>query len=453
MGTVSSINHLSTTNQDKLFFHTKDMNSTDTASQEFVLRSGMSYGADSQESPGGFHSDTIDRTTGQIRIQSGEVSNWGGAGVCGDSTSGDVKIDTGTAVSLNGTAIQGKLKLGTGNDQGNTIEIGAGGSNDTIKLDGDITKIGKSTHTNGYYLKWDGNNSKAIWAAGGSGGSPAGSDEEIQYNNGGTMGSTDLIKITDTDEVELGGAAGTNAKFRLNSGSDLILEADTAGGSGGSSIGYLDSGSSDRMMLAVHSSNKVALCNRASNGTVEIRANDSNYGSSGEKTVATFKYDGITIRDNGETTSSTDTLRNVGGQLNFDGDIITRVKRVSLSVSEYQGLGTTSVELIAAPGGTNHIVIDNVLVKATSGSTGSETRMEDAYVGHVDGSTSQYFGYQKDFLRGMPTSSTYMRQFENNNGKISNTSTANRAVYLYSTGDFVGNISLEIAITYSVVRF
>jgi hypothetical protein len=169
MGTVSSINHLSTTNNTKLFFHTKDMNSTDTASQEFVIRSGMAYGTDSQESPGGIHSDTINRITGQVRIQSGGVANWGEAGACGDSTSGDVKIDTGLAVSLNGTATQGKLKLGTGNTLGNTIEIGAGGADDTIKLDGDIIKIGKSTHTDGYFLQWDNTNTKAVWAAGSGG--------------------------------------------------------------------------------------------------------------------------------------------------------------------------------------------------------------------------------------------------------------------------------------------
>jgi hypothetical protein len=288
---------------------------------------------------------------------------------------------------------------------------------------------------------------------GDGGGLPAGSDEEIQYNNNGVMGSTRLIKITDTDEVILGGAAGTNAEFRLNSGSDLILEADVAGGAGGSSIQYLDSSSADRLMLVVHNNNRVTLCNRASNGTVEIRANNSTLGSTGEKVIATFKYDGIVIEDNGETTPSGDTLRNVRGQLNFDGDMIPRVKKVSLSVSEYQNLGTTAIKLLDAPGAYNHIIINNVTVQATSGSTGSETRVENAYVGHISGSTSQYFSLHKDFLRGMPTSNTYVRQFENNNGKISDVSTDDRAIWLYSTGDFVGNISLEVAITYSVIKF
>ena len=87
---------------------------------------------------------------------------------------------------------------------------------------------------------------------------------------------------------------GSNSNLELNSGSDFILEADNDGGSGASSIQYPDAGGTNRIMLAANS-DVVILSNRASNGTVQIRANTSTAGGSGEVTVVTVEDDKVTI--------------------------------------------------------------------------------------------------------------------------------------------------------------
>ena len=87
---------------------------------------------------------------------------------------------------------------------------------------------------------------------------------------------------------------GSNSNVELNSGSDLVLEADNAGGSGSSSVQYLDAGGTNRIMLAANS-DVVILSNRAANGTVQIRANTSSAGGGGEVTVVTVEDDKVTI--------------------------------------------------------------------------------------------------------------------------------------------------------------
>jgi len=87
---------------------------------------------------------------------------------------------------------------------------------------------------------------------------------------------------------------GSNANINLNAGSDIVLEADNAGGSGASSIQYLDAGGVSRIILAANSDVAI-LSNRAANGTVQIRANTSSAGGGGEVTVATFEDDKVTI--------------------------------------------------------------------------------------------------------------------------------------------------------------
>ena len=87
---------------------------------------------------------------------------------------------------------------------------------------------------------------------------------------------------------------GSNSNFELNSGSDIVLGADVAGGTT-STIQYLDSGSDNRVMLAAYATDIVVLSNRASNGTVQIRANTSTAGSGGEVTVATFTDTEVTF--------------------------------------------------------------------------------------------------------------------------------------------------------------
>jgi hypothetical protein len=118
--------------------------------------------------------------------------------------------------------------------------------------------------------------------------SAGGSDTQVQFNDGNSFGGTDLITITDTDEITIGGPSGTNANILFNSGADLVLGADTAGGTS-STIQYLDSGSTARVMLGAYATNVVVLSNRAADGEVQIRANTSSAGGAGELIIATFK--------------------------------------------------------------------------------------------------------------------------------------------------------------------
>jgi hypothetical protein len=119
----------------------------------------------------------------------------------------------------------------------------------------------------------------------GGGGTPGGSDTQVQFNNSGAFGGTDLLKITGANELTIGG---TNTNTKLNAGADIILGADVAGGTT-STIQYLDSGSTERVMLGAYATDVVVLSNRAADGIVEIRANTSSAGSGGELTIATFK--------------------------------------------------------------------------------------------------------------------------------------------------------------------
>jgi len=75
--------------------------------------------------------------------------------------------------------------------------------------------------------------------------------------------------------------------------SNVIKFRGAAGGTGG--IQYLDSGGSLRYGLLFPGGNIVALCNRAANGVVQIRANTSSAGSAGEVVVAQFEDDKVVL--------------------------------------------------------------------------------------------------------------------------------------------------------------
>ena len=130
----------------------------------------------------------------------------------------------------------------------------------------------------------------------GGGGTPGGSDTQVQFNDSGSFGGTDLLKITGANELTIGG---TNTNTKLNAGADIILGADVAGGTS-STIQYLDSGSTNRVMLGAYATDIVVLSNRAANGVVQIRANTSTAGGSGELTIATFKDTSVDFLNDAE---------------------------------------------------------------------------------------------------------------------------------------------------------
>ena len=135
-----------------------------------------------------------------------------------------------------------------------------------------------------------------VITGGGGSGTPGGSDTEVQFNDSGAFNGTDLLKVTGANELTIGG---TNSNILFNSGADLVLGADTAGGTS-STIQYLDSGSTARVMLGAYATDVVVLSNRAADGEVQIRANTSAAGGAGELIIATFKDTSVDFLDAAE---------------------------------------------------------------------------------------------------------------------------------------------------------
>lgn len=82
---------------------------------------------------------------------------------------------------------------------------------------------------------------------------------------------------------------------KLNeSGASVFIENDSSigfrgtDGGGGQGITYEDSGAVQRFGILFPGSDTVVIANRASNGKVNIRANNSTAGTGGEKTIETF---------------------------------------------------------------------------------------------------------------------------------------------------------------------
>ena len=118
-----------------------------------------------------------------------------------------------------------------------------------------------------------------------------------------------IVDITDsTDSTDASGdtgalrcEGGASIAQRIWVGDDIVIENDakllmrgTAGGNNGG-ITYEDSGGSGRYAMFFPGSDVVAVSNRASNGTVQIRANTATAGSGGEVTVATFADTEVTF--------------------------------------------------------------------------------------------------------------------------------------------------------------
>ena len=123
-------------------------------------------------------------------------------------------------------------------------------------------------------------------------------DLQVNGNDIKDSGGNTIMSSDGSGVVTMAGGniavGGSNANLNMNSGSDIILEADNAGGGNTSTIQYLDAGGTNRIILGADSDVAI-LSNRASNGTVQIRANSSTAGGSGEVTVVTVEDDKVTI--------------------------------------------------------------------------------------------------------------------------------------------------------------
>jgi hypothetical protein len=212
---------------------------------------------------------------------------------------------------------------------GNASNIVNGKATTEVQINGIITKIGEGDPKEGDVLTWDDTLNRTEWVAPSGSGVPAGSDTQIQFNDSGSFGGnsdftynkingritastliiSNVLKLSGDTIKDSGGndiitsdgngvitmaeghisIGGLNANLELNNGSDIVLGADALGGSS-STIMYYDAGGAGRQFIRVDSTNKVVICNRATNGTVEIKANTSSAGGGGETDVVTFKY-------------------------------------------------------------------------------------------------------------------------------------------------------------------
>ena len=144
-------------------------------------------------------------------------------------------------------------------------------------------------------------------------------------HDAGVDGSANQLLTDDGDGTVTSEARLTFDGNDLSCGDNVILTSaagrvDFAGTAGGGfeAITYKDSAGTQRNALFFPGSNVVALSNRGSNGTVQIRANTSTAGSGGEVTAATF----------------TDTETTIAGGLTFDSVALTAVQTSSESFAD-----------------------------------------------------------------------------------------------------------------------
>ena len=104
---------------------------------------------------------------------------------------------------------------------------------------------GANYGTSGQVLTSGGSGSSVSWEDAGGGGTPAGSDREIQFNDSGSFGADSKLKWTATDQLQVGDGS---AAAEIYSGSDdLILRNSTAAAHSKITLAYDGSNSSIQM--------------------------------------------------------------------------------------------------------------------------------------------------------------------------------------------------------------
>jgi hypothetical protein len=137
----------------------------------------------------------------------------------------------------------------------------------------------------------------------------------LQMNNtGGSVGQFNIsgndLRINATSDLILqntGANVGIGTTVPVSAltigGATGILSFNGTHGGGGEGIQYEDSGGTLRYAVNFPGSDVVAISNRAANGVVQIRANTTTAGSSGEKTIAEFR-DNQVLFDQGSSTGN-----------------------------------------------------------------------------------------------------------------------------------------------------
>ncbi len=208
------------------------------------------------------------------------------------------------------------------------IRFGAVDADSVLTTDGNMTfRIDADNDETSQKFAFQNNASTEVASIDESGKLQIDGDLTVSGNDIKDSGGNSIISSDGSGVVTMAGGniavGGSNANLNMNSGSDIILEADNNGGSNTSTIQYPDSGGTNRIILGADSDVAI-LSNRAANGTVQIRANSSTAGGSGEVTVVTVEDDKVTISQDLDVT----------GNLTVNGSVNKSFQQFNLSFAD-----------------------------------------------------------------------------------------------------------------------
>ena len=193
-------------------------------------------------------------------------------------TSGNLHVDAATYTDATTSASATTASFATGSFEGGILAA----SNASVTTTDAATLYVRNAPTAGTNQTIS--NAYALWVDAGN----ARFDSDLSI--GGNLTITgDITSVG--DDVSVGD------NILLTSAAGQVQFHGTSGG-GNEGVTYKDSGGGNRYGLLFPGSNVVALANRASNGTVQLRANTSTAGSSGEVTQVTVEDDKVTVKDN-----------------------------------------------------------------------------------------------------------------------------------------------------------
>ena len=195
-------------------------------------------------------------TANQVSYWTSTTAQAGSTGLTYNPSTGDLTVggyvETGTKVTTpSGT----NLELVPGGASSGSIVIADGANGQislnpngtgTVKIDG--VEIDNTAIATGYVLKAT-STTAAGWEAESGGGSPGGSDTQIQYNNGGSFGGISSFTYDDTASSE---------KFVIEASSDQELVRITQTGSGDAFV-VEDAANPDSSRFAINNNGKVGI--------------------------------------------------------------------------------------------------------------------------------------------------------------------------------------------------
>ena len=204
-----------------------------------------------------------------------------------------------------------------------------------LYLEGTIRRLGKEA-SNGEVLSWSSATNQTAWVAQSSGGTPAGSNTQIQFNDGGVFGgnsnfvfdkSSGNVGIGTTspsEKLHVDGKVRANSWFQGNGGSNTLWSNASTGvllqtigstaNNNDSKIYFRNHGTTVRATFDMNNGNATFVGRVMSN--THFQSSDSN------ATLSATGTGNIFLRPNGYSTTSGQVLIETSGNATFAGNII-----------------------------------------------------------------------------------------------------------------------------------